>query len=125
MVDNNTDLIRLKELITKGEFVDVNRGTWKGREKDLHVVVKSLVGGAPQDEKIKLLQEAVVMGQFHHPNILQFYGIVDEYNTVSDFVYHCIIILIVYWTYLNQTMLVIEYTNKSTLLNSLRMIKPE
>ena len=86
MVDVDTDLIRLKELITKGDFVGVNRGTWKGKEKDLNVVVKSLVSGAPQEEKIKLLQEAVVTGQFHHPNILQLYGIVNEYNTVSELV---------------------------------------
>ena len=81
---NGNNFIRLKELITKGDFVDVNKAIWKGKERDLDILVKSLVEGAPQDEKIKLLQEAVVMGQFHHPNILQFYGIVDEDSTVSE-----------------------------------------
>lgn len=66
-----------------GEFVDVHKGTWKGRRSDLDVVVKSLKSNAPQEEKIKLLQEAVIMGQFHHPNILQFYGVVNKEATVS------------------------------------------
>ena len=46
-------------------------------------MVKSLKSNAPQEEKIKLLQEAAIMGQFHHPNILQFYGVVNEEPTVS------------------------------------------
>ena len=67
----------------KGDFVVVRKGVWKGKSKDLNVVVKSLVSSAAQDGKLKLLQEAVIMGQFHHPNILQFYGIVNEDDTVS------------------------------------------
>ena len=69
----------------RGEFVDVHKGAWKGREKDLDIVVKSLKSNSPQEEKIKLLQEAIIMGQFHHPNILQFYGVVNEGGTVSAF----------------------------------------
>lgn len=65
-----------------GNFVKVHRGLWKGKRKDLDVVVKSLESDATQDEKIKLLQEAVIMGQFHHPNILQLYGIINEEKTV-------------------------------------------
>ena len=69
----------------KGEFADVSKGVWKGKGKDLNVVVKSLASDrAAQDGKLKLLQEAAIMGQFHHPNILQFYGIVNEDNTVSS-----------------------------------------
>ena len=74
--------IRLKKLILKGNFVKVHRGLWKGKRKDLDVVVKSLESDATQDEKIKLLQEAAIMGQFHHPNILQLYGIINEEKTV-------------------------------------------
>ena len=69
-------------MILKGNFVEVHRGLWKGKKKDLDVVVKSLECDATQDEKIKLLQEAVIMGQFHHPNILQLYGIINEEKTV-------------------------------------------
>ena len=73
-----------------GEFVDVHKGAWKGKKSDLDIVVKSLKSNAPQEEKIKLLQEAVIMGQFHHPNILQFYGVVNEGATVSmHLLQHC------------------------------------
>ena len=71
--------------MVRGEFVDVHKGAWKGRKNDLDVVVKTLKSNAPQEEKIKLLQEAAIMGQFHHPNILQFYGVVNEDATVSTY----------------------------------------
>ena len=73
----------MTEILAAGEFVDVHKGAWKGRKSDLDIVVKSLKSNAPQEEKIKLLQEAAIMGQFHHPNILQFYGVVNEEPTVS------------------------------------------
>lgn len=63
--------------------MEISRGVWKGKGKDLEVVAKSLMSGGPQDERVKLLQEAVIMGQFHHPNILQFFGVVKEENRVS------------------------------------------
>ena len=71
------------EILVAGEFVDIHKGAWKGRRSDLDIVVKSLKSNAPQEEKIKLLQEAAIMGQFHHPNILQFYGVVNEEPTLS------------------------------------------
>jgi hypothetical protein len=74
----------LTEILVAGEFVDVHKGAWKGRKTDLDIVVKSLKGNAPQEERMKLLQEAAIMGQFHHPNILQFYGVVNEEVTVSE-----------------------------------------
>ena len=69
--------------MVSGGFVEVHKGAWKGKKSDLNVVVKSLKRNAPQEEKIRLLQEAVIMGQFHHPNVLQFYGMVNEEATVS------------------------------------------
>ena len=35
------------------------------------VAVKCLKGEASEEERIKFLQEAAIMGQFEHPNILQ------------------------------------------------------
>ena len=69
--------------MASGGFVEVHKGAWKGKKRDLDIVVKSLKRNAPQEEKIKLLQEAAIMDQFHHPNILQFYGVVNEEATVS------------------------------------------
>ena len=42
----------------------------------LEVAVKSMGLGACKDERVKFLQEAAIMGQFGHRNILQVFGII-------------------------------------------------
>ena len=34
------------------------------------------------ENEIKLLQEAIIMGQFQHPNVLTLYGVVTQGNPV-------------------------------------------
>ena len=109
-------------MILKGDFVEVSIGLWKGKTKDLDVVVKSLVNDGTQEEKIKLLKEAVIMGQFHHPNILQLYGIINEEKAVS--VYKLGIVDSHYGV-IFQTMVITEYTDKGTLLDCLKSATPE
>ncbi len=45
--------------------------------------MKSLTPNAAEGERVKLLREAAIMGQFHHPNILQLYGVVVEVDMVT------------------------------------------
>lgn len=45
--------------------------------------MKTLSENATEGEKIRFLQEAVIMGQFVHPNIVQLYGIVTDGDPVS------------------------------------------
>ena len=52
------------------------------------VAVKTLTHGAGGSEKIKLLQEAAIMGQFHHRNVLQLYGVVVESDAVSRLLFY-------------------------------------
>ena len=40
---------------------------------------------ADNSEKIKLLQEAAVLGQFNHPNIVTLYGVVTLGKPVSHY----------------------------------------
>ena len=60
------------------------KGIWNDTDGMMFMVaLKSLEEGASQQEKIKLLQEAAIMGQFNHPNVLRLYGVVAEQDTVS------------------------------------------
>ena len=42
------------------------------------VAVKTMEKEASEEERIKFLQEAAIMGQFNHPNIVKIFGIMDQ-----------------------------------------------
>ena len=47
------------------------------------VAVKTLNKGVGEADKVKFLQEAAIMGQFRHPNVVKLYGVVTEEEPVS------------------------------------------
>ena len=47
------------------------------------VAVKTLNKGVDEGDKVKFLQEAAIMGQFKHPNVVKLYGVVTEEEPVS------------------------------------------
>ena len=61
----------------------MDKGTWNGSKGTLQVAVKSLNKNASQNDKVRLLQEAAIMGQFKHPNITHLHGIVTQGEPVS------------------------------------------
>ena len=76
--------IEEQDKMGEGEFGIVYKGQWKlPNEKSLPVAVKTLKSTASNDERIKLLQEAVIMGQFRHPHILKLHGVVSLSEPVS------------------------------------------
>ena len=71
-------LNRIQEELGRGQFGIVNKGMWlqTDSEEAVEVAVKSMEGGASEEDKVKFLQEAAIMGQFNnHPNILSIVGI--------------------------------------------------
>ena len=69
---------RSKEL-GHGQFGSVFKGYWDGPLGHLEVAIKALNPNKAQpDSKVKLLQEAAIMAQFRHSNVIQLYGIVTE-----------------------------------------------
>ena len=64
------------------------RGVWLRRElgsKQLveeEVAVKTMEGGASEEDRVKFLQEAAIMGQFDHPNIVRVMGIMVKEEEV-------------------------------------------
>ena len=91
---NNTYcLISLGESIGSGYFGNVYKAKMELGDKDdddddnrIEVAVKTLQKEAKQQEKIKFLQEAALMAQFHHTNVLKIIGVVAENNTVSKYI---------------------------------------
>ena len=61
----------------------MNRGVWRSPSECLAVAVKTLRAEASEEEKVKFLQEAAIMGQFHHPNIVKLHGVVTVGEPVS------------------------------------------
>jgi len=48
----------------------------------VEVAVKSLEGSLTEDERVKFLQEAAIMGQFKHANVIRIFGIITTSNPV-------------------------------------------
>ena len=61
-----------------GNFGNVHQALLNERP----VAIKTLHHEATEMEKIKFLQEAAIMGQFSHPNVIQLYGVVSEGDVI-------------------------------------------
>ena len=55
----------------------------EGEGGKVEVAVKTLKEGSKEEDRIKFLQEAAIMGQFMHPNVVTMYGVVTEGEPVS------------------------------------------
>ena len=56
----------------------MRKGVWRPENSgaSLEIAVKTLKIDAPESDKVKFLQEAAIMGQFSHPNVVRLYGLV-------------------------------------------------
>jgi len=79
-------LYRVRLPLGKGHFGVVDRGIWNDSNGMIfEVALKSVKRGASMGERVKLLQEAAIMAQFRHPNVLQSYGVVAQPDLVKIF----------------------------------------
>ena len=44
----------------------------------IDIAVKTLPSDATQIDRVRFLQEAVIMAQFKHPNVVNMYGVVKD-----------------------------------------------
>ena len=76
------------EVLGSGAFGTVTRGLWKHYKADSEVMeeeevaVKTIEDSANEEERVKFLQEAAIMGQFNHPDIIKILGILISENEV-------------------------------------------
>ncbi len=59
-------------------------------EGKVDVAVKTLKEGSGEEDRVRFLQEAAIMGQFRHPNIVNMYGVITDGETVSYMLSHCL-----------------------------------
>ena len=75
---------RSAEKLGSGHFGEVCKGVWtKPKDESIEVAVKKLKSGATEEDRVKFLQEAAIMGQFRHPNIVKLLGVVTIGDPVS------------------------------------------
>ena len=70
---------RIKGHLGSGQFGNVEKGTWQSKE----VALKTLKTDSTDENKVKFLQEAAIMAQFKHPNIVTLHGVVSDKEPVS------------------------------------------
>ena len=61
----------------------VYKGVLENGRSEVEVAIKTLKEGAKEEERVKFLQEAAIMGQFKHPNVVTIHGIVTDGEPVS------------------------------------------
>ena len=75
---------RMQHVVGSGNFGKVSKGEWECGEGPVEVAVKTLKNGSSEEEAVRFLQEAAIMGQFRHPNIVQLLGVVTLAEQVSQ-----------------------------------------
>ena len=67
-----------------GHFGNVDRGLWRSAKSNagvpVEVALKSLTEGV---NEVKFLQEAAIMAQFEHPNVVSLFRVVSKGKPMS------------------------------------------
>ena len=62
----------------------MSKGEWHSEEQGtVEVAIKTLKRGSSEEDTVRFLQEAAIMGQFRHPNIVELLGVVTLAERVS------------------------------------------
>ena len=90
---------RILEHLGSGEFGKVAHGLLN---ENVEVALKTLNTGVNEKERVHFLQEAAIMCQFDHENVIKLYGVVTE----------------------APVMIVLEYMSRGDLRNLLVQLQP-
>ena len=62
----------------------MKRGVWKIGTIEFAVALKALSEGSTVESRVKFLQEAAIMAQFRHSNIVSLYGVISKDEPVGS-----------------------------------------
>lgn len=68
----------------QGQFGSVSKGIWTSPDGRHEVAIKMLKSDATEEDRLKLLQEAAIMGQFSNKNVVRVEGVVTVGDPVSQ-----------------------------------------
>ena len=72
-------LYRIHGELRSGEFGVITCGKWTpSPQKEVKVAIKMINSNVSDKEKLKFLQEAAIICQFDHENVIKLYGVVTE-----------------------------------------------
>ena len=74
---------RILKALGSGEFGNVSKAQWSISGTMKEMAVKTLKPGSSENDRIRFLQEAAIMGQFNHPYVVKLYGVVTVGDPVS------------------------------------------
>ncbi len=88
-------LCRFEKKIGNGQFGTVYKAQWtfpiregEGPSPQIisaHVAIKVMGEATSQEDRIKFLQEVVLLAQFNDPNIVAVFGVITESTEVSSY----------------------------------------
>jgi len=82
--------IRSFEELGTGEFGVVTYCKWKpSANKEVEVAVKTLNVNSSDKDRLRFLQEAAIMCQFDHENVIKLHGVVTETPIMIVLEYMC------------------------------------
>lgn len=69
-------IYRVSGHLGSGQFALVRKGKWFSNDGVKDVAIKTLHRDAGDTNRVRSLQEAAIMAQFHHPNVVLLHGII-------------------------------------------------
>ena len=79
--------VTMSSQLGAGQFGEVYKGELQTPYGPVDAAVKLVKKGAPQEERVKLLQEAAILGQFKHRHIVRLIGVVTLGKQVRKWYY--------------------------------------
>ena len=70
--------LRILKELGSGEFGTVTLGLLSSEHGDKEVAIKVLNSPVDDDDKLRFFQEAAIMSQFNHQNVIKLYGIIVD-----------------------------------------------